>query len=395
MPPEEKAIDILPEEPSEGIKEEIEVLAPEKVIEEIVEEVVVVPPEEPLEEIKEEAEIMVPEQEPKVPVKIGVSVPPKVIPGKVKGKIALLPFENFTDNMNVLAQIMPMVKERLEKKGFEVVQEEMLNEFLCKKRVRSTGYISKELALGIGEKFVIKSILAGSVISFSTEGIPKIGLSARLIEASRGLIIWADYVSITGEDFTKMLGLGTIKNMEKLIPEALDRLFISFSTVPIQKEIESTYKIAVMPFQNKSGFKNAGKITMYLFLVELLKNKKFEPIEYGEIRKLIVDLRIRNRGELDHNNIKALSETLDVAGILVGTVEKYHNGRETAAPPKVSITARLLGTRENKILWYNSRQLDGEKDIIAFDWGRIRTVDKLAYKVVSDLIEKMEVAKWH
>jgi len=144
-----------------------------------------------------------------------------------------------------------------------------------------------------------------------------------------------------------------------------------------------------------SDFPNAGKIVTYMFLVELLKDPAFEPIEYGEIRRLCVKLRIRKKGELEFKNIKALSETLGTHGILLGSVDDYAYGTNASSVPKVGVTARLLDARENRILWYNSLQLSGEEDIVAFDWGNVKQVDRLANKAVLELVEKMGKLKWH
>lgn len=109
---------------------------------------------------------------------------------------------------------------------------------------------------------------------------------------------------------------------------------------------------------------------------------------------MIVDLRVRNRGELDYNNIKALSENLGVEGILVGTVESYSAGLDTSSPPEVAISARLINTRKNRIVWSDSVQLNGDGGIVIFDWGRIRSVDSIADRVVTRLIQRMATAKW-
>ena len=78
----------------------------------------------------------------------------------------------------------------------------------------------------------------------------------------------------------------------------------------------------------------------------------------------------------------------------MGTVELYSEGLETSSPPEVAINARLIDVRKNRILWYDGYQLNGDEDIIAFDWGRIRSVDNVAYEVVQKLIEKMGTVKW-
>lgn len=311
-----------------------------------------------------------------------------------KIKIALFPFENFSEDRNALPMVMPLIRSKLEAKGFEVLDDDSLNKFLLKERIRSTGYISSDIARKLREELDVNAILVGSINSFSPKENPGVGLSARLINSSDGAILWADHASATGEDFATILGLGRVKTMERLIPKVVDRFLASFSTGPPYKEIESTYRIAVMPFQNKSKVKDAGMIATYMFIVELLKNKRFVPVEYGEVRRLIVNLRVRGKGELDLRNTEAISKSLGVDGIIVGTVELYRE-EEGTLPPEAVISARLIDARKNRILWYDSYQLNGDEGIFILDWGKIRSAENVAYKTVSKLVKEMGKAKWH
>jgi len=307
--------------------------------------------------------------------------------------VAIFPFENLSEDKNALASIMPVLRSRLETKGLEMLNEDALNRFLLKERIRSTGYISSDIAGKSKDNLNVSAILVGSINSFSSKENPEVGLSARLINSSDGTILWANHASATGEDFTKILGLGRILTIESLIPKVIDKLLESFSTLPPYKEIESTYRIAVMPFKNKSKIKDAGMLATYMFTVGLFKNKRFVPLEYGEVRRLVIDLRVRGKGELDFRNTEAISKSLGVDGIIVGTVELY-KAKEGTLPPEVVISARLIDARKNRILWYDSCQLNGDDDIIIFDFGKIRSLENVAYKVISKLVKEMGKAKW-
>lgn len=311
----------------------------------------------------------------------------------INERIALLPFENFSEDKNALTFIMPVLKNRLEAKGVEVLNEESLKVFLLKERIRSTGYISKDMARKLGEELNVKAILVGSVNSFFTGENPSAGFSARLINSADGSLLWANHASATGNDFITILGLGRVTTIDMLTYKVLDKLLESFSITTPNKVAESTYRIAVMPFQNKSKIKNAGMIAAYMFIVELFKNNNFEPIEYGEVRSLIVDFRIMEKGELDFKKTEAISKSSGVDGIIVGTVETYSEGEGTV-PPGASIDARLIDARRNKILWCDSYQSKGDDDIVILDWGRISSAENVAYKVVSKLVKEMSKAKW-
>ncbi|MEW6418224.1 MAG: hypothetical protein AB1480_08895 [Nitrospirota bacterium] len=307
--------------------------------------------------------------------------------------IAIFPFENLTEDKNAPISIMPVLRSRLEAKGLEILNEDTLNRFLLRERIRSTGYISSATARKLKEGLNVSAILVGSINSFSSKENPVAGLSARLINSSDGAILWANHASATGEDFTKILGLGRIRTIERLISKVIDKLLKSFSITPPYKEIESTYRIAVMPFQNKSKVIDAGMIATYMFIAELFKNKGFVPVEYGEVRHVVVDLRVRGKGELDLKNTEALSKSLGVDGIIVGTVEVYKE-EEGTLPPEAVISARLIDARKNRILWYDSYQLNGDDGIIVFDFGKIRSVESVAYKVISKLVKEIGKAKW-
>jgi hypothetical protein len=310
-------------------------------------------------------------------------------------KIALLPFDNFSGDSSAVDNVMPVLADWLEQSGFTVVGWDVINDFMCEQRVRSTGHISQSLARKLKERYNVSSVLVGAIISHSDAENPNFSITARLIDSSAGSIIWADYASATGEDFMGILGLGRINSVYPLISRVIDRLFLSFSTVPSFKETEPSHRVAVMPFQNNSKLYNVGKIAMYMFLAELVKSRHFTPIEYGNVLESIVDNRIRYKGELDFDNIRGLSSLLGVDAILVGTVEIYNDGKETQSPPESSINARLLDVRNNKILWFNSFRMNGEEDIIVFDWRRIRSVDNVAHKIVTELISNMTPELWY
>ncbi len=320
--------------------------------------------------------------------------PGEMIKKGTNSRIAIFPFENLSDNRDAFSHVLPMLIKKMKNKGFEVVDEDTLIRFLCTERVRSTGYVSRALADKIRTRFNVSAILTGAIISFSNEDIPQFGIVARMIDSSAGTILWADYSAATGEDFIAILELGRLKSIFSLMPKVIDTLFASLKTQELHREITHLQRIAVMPFKNNSDFNNAGIIATYMFIIEMLKSQQFIPIEHGDTRDIIIKLGIRRKGDIGYENIGALAKELKASGILVGVVDNYSDGADGSRPPKVGITARLVDGRNNKIVWYNSNQLSGEENIIALDWGRIRSVHTVAYKAVSGLVKEMSKKKW-
>jgi len=324
---------------------------------------------------------------------------PETFPGEmfIEGthkRIVIFPFENLTDNGEAFQHVLPLLIRRLQDRGFEVVDGDDLINFLCGERVRSAGYLSRELSGKIRKRFNVSTILTGAIVSFSTEEVPEFGIVARMIDSSNGTILWADYSAATGEDFIAILELGRLKSIFSLMPKVVDKLFASFKAEDLNREIESLHRIAVMPFKNNTDFNNAGTIVTYMFIVETLKGRQFIPVEYGDTREMIIKQGIRLKGDIGYENIGTLSSELKARGIVVGVVDNYSNGAVVSAAPAVGITARLIDGSNKKIMWYNSYQLNGEENIIALDWGRVRSVHTLAYKAVSGLVKEMSRKKW-
>ncbi|MDH3259304.1 MAG: hypothetical protein OEM19_07580, partial [Deltaproteobacteria bacterium] len=346
------------------------------------------------EERVEEEEILPGEDMTGEPVRKRQVLREDISPQEYNRRVVIFPFENLSDNKDVMKHVLPILLERIEKKGMAVVDEDSLNNFLCQKRIRDTGYISGDLARIIKEEFYASKILTGSIISFSDEENPRFGILARLIDASEGTILWADYAVATGEDFITILNLGRLNTVFSVIPRVMDMLFASFVSEAPPGKAKTSHRIGVMPFKNNSSFKNAGIIAMHMFVIELLKSPEFRPIEYGDVRDEIIRLRIWSRGELNYKNINTLSHELDARGILVGVVDDYAKGGDLSSPPMVGITVRLVNGRNNKILWYNTDQSNGDENLIALDWGRMRSVHTVAYEVVSNLVGRMGTVKW-
>jgi len=307
--------------------------------------------------------------------------------------IALFPFENFSDDIHATEKIMPVVQEKLESEGYSVLDWATLERFLVRERIRSTGYISREMAGNIGKELHAEAVLVGSINTLDSGKNPKAGFTARLVNTSDGSITWSGHVAATGEDFTGILGIGTVKSIDELTVRMIDELFESFSILMPRKEREAAYRIAVMPFKNESKIRGAGMIATYMFISELFGSRIFEPLSYGDVRDLVVALRVRSKGELDFRNIGSIAESSGVDGILVGTVEHYEE-EQASVPPLALISARLIDARTGKILWYDGYQYRGDDGITIFDWGRLRSAENVADVVVSKLVKEMSKVKW-
>lgn len=150
--------------------------------------------------------------------------------------IAILPFENLTENPVATKMIAELVKKELRGKGWVfITRDEAVEEFLAKRRIRYTGGITRLAVREIGKVLGIDAVLVGSVNQFSdANGKINVGVTARLVNTIDGSIIWADTLSYTDSEFIGLLGLGQITSIDvlssrvakDLVKGIADRFFI-------------------------------------------------------------------------------------------------------------------------------------------------------------------------
>lgn len=311
-----------------------------------------------------------------------------------KGAVCFFPFENLTQDRDAATAAGVMLRKRLGELGVVLLDDEALHGILVRERVRFRGGVPRALARMLAGELGASYIVTGAVLFSSGGANPGVGLAARLIEAESGRILWANHASATGEDFTGPLGLGKVKSPDELLARVCDRLLGDFGNVVARTQEEGTWRIAVLPFRNRGAANQAGAIVANLFIAELARNPRFTVLEYGDVRDQAIGLRIRNRGELDYRSMEALSGATGADLLLVGTVEQYADGVEDRTPPEVVLQYRIVDARNKRLLWFDACRATGDDDVVAFDWGRIRSTDTTASRAITKLVQRMENAPW-
>lgn len=338
------------------------------------------------------------------------------IPQTQKVTIALLPFANFTEIQEAPEIVMPFVKNGLEARGFSIVEGQPVEEVLYKHRVRLTTLVSRKLAQTLASELGVSGVMVGFVSLTQADGIPKVGVSARLLSLPSAEILWAQDVSLAGEDFTGPLGVGTVKSLEVLTSRAVRRLLTSLEPrlerqiVPlpelpgplysaVQSEHPSIFRdpqtdfygvetLAVLPFLNASGRPNAGDIVAALFVSALHNTGRYRVIEPGIVREAFLQRRVQAIGSIGYLDLFSLSRSLDVQGYLLGSVYEYVEGQgRQRIPPSIAITARMVRATDGKVVWSMEHRRKGDDFNLVLDFEVIYSIIPLARLMVVEMVD--------
>lgn len=336
---------------------------------------------------------------------------------KVEGtpafSIAVFPLENLSGSPVPLKSIRSSLSEELVRRGFHVLDEDTLERFLVRHRVRYTAGIDDETARSLKDETGAGGALLTSVELYTDLlGVPKIALSSRLVSTGGApAILWADGVGLAGDDHPGILGIGLISDLHLLLREALgamgDSLSAGLSREGGRRETEKAarkfqprivyrstdldwkqrYRVTIAPFFNKSTTKYAGDILLLRFLGALQHLGNFEVVEPGLVRETFLNLRIIMDEGVSLEDARVLFSALGADLVLAGEVLDYQDYQGPAGTAKVGFAVQLMERKSRKVVWSSESWNWGDEGVFFFDLGRVNTAHAIAERMAESIGE--------
>lgn len=327
--------------------------------------------------------------------------------------IAVLPLENLSGTSAPLKEIRELLVERLKKRGFSILDENILEEFMARHRMRHTGGLEKNTAKAISEEIGAGAVFITSLELYNEKNPPKIALTSRLVSTGDPVfIIWMDSVGMAGDDSPGILDLGLIEEPFVLLENALQSLTGSFAEHlteenagdavekkrkkfrpkyfyrSLEIDTRSPRTVAVLPFFNQSFRKYAGEIMKLHFVRELTKVENIEVIEPGVVRKELLNYRIIMDDGFSFSQTDVVGGVLNVDLLLAGEVLDYEDYHGPWGTPVVDFSLMLIERKSREVLWSSKSYNKGTDGVYFFDWGKERTASEMASEMARIVGEK-------
>jgi TolB-like protein len=331
---------------------------------------------------------------------------------KEKFRIAVFPIENLSGMRAPLKDLRRLLIHEVKKNGFEVVNDNDLENLMANLRIRYTGGVDSLAGEAFRKLGSIDAILITSLEHYDPGPPPRIAIMSRLVSTGvKPEILWMDGVEMSGEDEPGFLLRNLIGNPDVLRRKALRTLTKSLSTSVSAKEVgkeqrqkaESrfrpktayrspvvdpriTYKVAVLPFTNRSDRKNAGETLSLHFIRRMVKSGNFHVIEPGLIREKILTYRIIMGGDLPLNHADALMTAVGADLILTGSVGAYEDYQGTIGRPVVEFNAMMIEKKSLEIVWSSHSYNEGTDGVFFFEIGRKNVAAALTSGMVDIIV---------
>jgi len=323
-----------------------------------------------------------------------------------KYRIAVFPFENLSGTPVPIKEIRKSFINRLEAKGFEILDDGILEKFMAKYRIRDTGGIDWATAQAFKKELGVEGVLITAVELYSEVIPPKIAMTSRLVSTGdKVVILWMDGVGVSGDDSPGILGLGLIEDPIKLLDNALDFLSGSLAqSVSTKKEIvrakhaekkfkpkivyrsplmeeDPKYTVAVIPFFNESMRKNAAEIVVLHFVRELTKLGNFNVLELGVVKQRLLNARVIMLEGISLTDADLVLNSLDADLVLTGRVMDYQDYQGSLGKPIVDVSVTAIERKSRKVVWNSYSHNEGDDGVFFFDWGRVNTAHRMMAKM--------------
>ncbi|MEK6776207.1 MAG: hypothetical protein AABY87_04900 [bacterium] len=324
--------------------------------------------------------------------------------------IAVFPLENLGGTAAPLKEIREKLIHKLENDGFRVLEENVLEEFLARHRLRYVGGIDGTHARALMEETGAGSVLITSLELYDENYPPKIALTSRLVSADEHpVILWMESVGLAGDDSPGFLDLGLIEDPGELLAKASESLFGSLkpalSRVGYEgfdggkrkkfrpkyyfrspaMDPEEEYIAAVLPFFNRSGRKYAGEIMVLHFVRELARLQNFRVLELGVIRQELLKFRIIMDDGISLDQANVILASLDANLAFTGKVLDYQDVQGADGTPVVDFSALVIGKKGLEVTWASKSYNKGSDGVFFFDWGRVGTANVMASEMTRNI----------
>ncbi|MBI5558356.1 MAG: hypothetical protein HY885_12040 [Deltaproteobacteria bacterium] len=348
---------------------------------------------------------------------------------------AVLPVDNISAAKAPLKEIHQALLDALTAKGFQVLDQETLEAFMEKNRVRYTGGVSADIGKKLHDDAGVDGIFITSLETWQDSGPPKVSLITRVDLAGEWPeILWIDSVGLTGDDRPGLLGLGKIKNADELLGKGVDSLAGSFhlylqggyptcrlagdrqemsmvnsgnktadffgAGIKRQHRPHFTYRspdfdpagrytVAVVPFLNVEARKYAGEVVALHFVKQLSRYENLRVVEPGLVRETLLQYRmIMEAGpSLASSDILADKNILGADLVLSGKVFDYQGVQGMS---KVDFSVQAFDGPKREVIWTSRSYAAGNDGVYFFDAGSVPSAHGLTTRMSKAVVDMLE-----
>jgi len=337
--------------------------------------------------------------------------PPSVPAGPV---YAAFPPRNLTPEPGVGRALLDELYTSLSARGAGFVPSGDLELILRSRRIRYTDSVGVEAAQAIAEDTGASHILLASVLTWEPEPAPNIAVVLRVIDARNGRRVQSVAVSLRGEEFEGLLGLGSIETTEDLQREVMARVLDVFeadgspraqapagerASLDAPSDALSYYlrdgfdpsalgSVAVMPLTNRAAEPDAGLLFSDLLAHEWFQTAGVDIVERSELLAAMVREKVRSADGVDLETLARIGRSVGTRYFAMGSVDRYGDEVWVGSEffPVCEVLVRVVDVEAGQVVIAGALRRRGDDYHRGLGLGMVRDSTALALLTARELV---------
>ncbi|MEW6501106.1 MAG: hypothetical protein ACOY8P_08710 [Thermodesulfobacteriota bacterium] len=147
--------------------------------------------------------------------------------------------------------------------------------------------------------------------------------------------------------------------------------------------------VAVLPFRNKSGYKQGDRILYRVFLSELVMHGPWRVALEGDVRKIYQQLHLKPWDQPSPEQLKVIASRLGVERLIAGDLfameEKIY---KDYVNPSISLQLRIYDGETGRILLATDHRRQGDDYRTMMHFGLVNSVTNLSRRLVQEILSE-------
>jgi hypothetical protein len=328
-------------------------------------------------------------------------------------RLALFPVQNLTGSAAPVRELTAALRAQLLTYGVVLVPDETVLRTLAAHRIRHTGGVDRETAAVLRDEAGADGVIIPSLEIYQPVSPFRMAMTTRLVTTgAEPAIRWMDSFARSGVDAPGLLAMGVVQSMELLRDESLLETAVRLARALKDPRIEapcpqwsqvlpsrvfrspllsdpSRRTVAVLPFLNSSGRRDAGEVMALRFLSALLASGTVQVVEPGVVRGELLSHRIGAAGGISLDDARVVLELVGADLVLSGTVRQFEDAAGLFGAPSLEFGTWVLDRKTAQLVWSSSTSGAGDDGVYFFGLGRVTTASALACVMAKGAITEM------
>jgi hypothetical protein len=322
-------------------------------------------------------------------------------------RVVLLPLENVARSPAGRAVVMKELELAFARRGYEVVGEAMVEDFLRKSRIRYLDSLPTAQVKALLAAMGADAVVLGTLLTYDGKRRdPEVALSLRLL-GPNGATMWSAMGGLASSETVGAFKQGRVPTAEKLAQRLTADMLRSLpdGKVPLQRAAPPgragggprvhrsselagrDLKIVVLPLSNRTGSRTAARALEAVIQERLLEHRGVSLVSPADLRQAVVTTGLRAPSRLAAPQLARLGKELGTTLFLQGSILEYGTAwTETGETPAVEIYLSLLDAESGQTLWSGMHRRTGDDYQGLFRLGAVNAQSTLTSRAVAELL---------